>query len=155
MADQIRVNGNLHSHASITLKVDGEKFYGFTAVEYGDKRERTFKWGMTKDHAPRGRTRGKYQPEPGKLVGPVSSVQALLAKLAQGNAGGSFGDKEFLAVVQFVEDGEVPVTIELERCVVDGVKDAHSESAEANEQELSLSYFRVLRNGLTLASSSR
>jgi hypothetical protein len=154
MADQIRINKNIHSWGSITLKVGGEKFHGFTALEYGDKRERTFKWGMSKSHKPRGRTSGKYTPEPGKLVGPVSTVQALLVKLAAMSTDGkSFGDPEFPVIAQFTEAGEIPVTIELVRTCVDGVKDSHSESAEALEQEMSLSYFEVIRNGLSLAAS--
>jgi hypothetical protein len=77
MADPIRVNGNLHSWGSITVKIGGERYYGFTGVAYGDKRERTHGHGMGRHHAPRGMSAGKYTPEPLKLTGYKASIQEL------------------------------------------------------------------------------
>lgn len=154
MSDQIRVNGNIHGYGSITLKRNGKKYYGFKAAEFGDTRKRGKVAGMNKSQTYRGRTRGKYETEPGKLSGPVSTVQAFLDDIAADSADGkSFGDPEFEVTIQFVEDDDKPVTIVLEQCVIDGVKDSHDESVEAAMQELSIDYMRVTRNGKYLYSS--
>ena len=151
MSDQVRINGNVMSWGSISAKIDNEPFYGFTGVEFGDNRERAYVWGMGKSQAPRGRTRGKYTPEPGKLTGPISTVQALVDRLAaKASDRKSYGNVEFPVVIQFVDDGEVPVTVLLEGCVVTGIKNSHEESAEAVMQDVALSYMRVWRNGKCL-----
>lgn len=156
MADQIRVNDNIHSWGSITVKLGNEKYTGFTAVSYGDKRERTAVYGMGRHHAPRGRTRGKYSTEPGKLKGPKSSVQALVDALAAQSADGkSFGNTEFEIVIQFVELSEQPLTVVLERSVIDALTSSHEESADALEDEVSISYLAIRRNGKYLMDATQ
>lgn len=156
MADQVRVPDNIHSWGSITVKFRGNKYYGFTSLTYGDKRERVAVYGMGRHHAPRGRTRGKYSTEPGKLVGPKSTVQALINDLAAASSDGkSFGNVEFEAVYQFVENSEEPLHVVLERCVIDGVTASHEESADALQDELSISYLAIKRNGKYLFDATQ
>lgn len=153
MSDTIRINGNAHSWGSITAKVAGQKFVGFTKIEFGDKRKRGKKWGMGKDHAPRARSRGRYEPDPVKLTGPKGTVEALRAQLAALSASGtSYGDASFLITVQFVEAGDVPILVEIEDCVVDEDASSHEENPDPLEDTLSLDCMRIRRNGRTLHS---
>lgn len=153
MADQIRVNGNIYSWGSIRAIIAEEVYTGFTSISYGDKRERVQVYGMGRHHGPRGRTAGKYSTDPGKLGGPTGSVAALRARLAQLAADGvSFGNVEFQIVIQYVEPGssEIPLTVELDRCVLTANTSSHEESADPTREEVEINYMLVRRNGLTL-----
>lgn len=160
MADQVRINGNAHSWGSIIAKVDGERFYGFTSVAYGDKRERVKGYGMGRHQAPRSRSRGKYSTDPVKLGGPKSTIHALREKLAALAADGtSYGDVEFLLVVQYVEagvsGGEVPMTVEIERCVITANSTSDEEGSDPLKDEVEIDCMLIRRNGLTLFDSSQ
>ncbi len=156
MADQYRIPGNTLSWGSITATVDGEKYYGFTEVVFGDKRTREFVYGMATHQAPRGRTRGKYEPQEGKLKGPKSTVQALLTALASKSVSGrSFGDAEFEVVLNFSESDDTAITVVLESCTVDGVSSSHAEGPEALEDEVIINYRRIRRNDLYLFDARR
>jgi hypothetical protein len=159
MSDQIRVNGNAYSWGSIAVKIGGEPFYGFTAVSYGDKRERSKGYGMGRHQAPRLRSRGRYTTDPVKLAGPKGTVQELRAMLASSSADGvSYGDVEFLVVIQYVEatvsGGETPITVELERCVISADVSSDEEGPDFLKDEIELDCMLVRRNGLTLFDSS-
>lgn len=160
MGDQIRINGNAHSWGSIVAKVDGDRFYGFNSISYGDKRERVKGYGMGRHHAPRHRSRGKYQTDPVKLGGPKSTIQALRKKLAALSPDGvSYGDVEFELVVQYVEagvnGGEEPMTVELERCVISGNTTSDEENPDPLKDEVECDTMLIRRNGLTLFDSSQ
>ncbi len=155
MADQIRVNGNLHSWGSITVKLDGERFHGFTAIKYSDSRERVKAYGMGKHHAPRGRSRGKYAVEPVGLTGPKSTVQALRDALAARSTGGtSYGDVEFDIVVQFIEANDLAITDELEACVWTKNTVSHEEGPDPLSEEVELDCMKIRRNGKVLFDES-
>lgn len=155
MSDEIRINGNQFSWGSIILKIDGERFYGLTSLSYGDKRVRKKTYGMGKAQAPRGRTRGKYEPDPGKIGGAKSTVQALIDLLASKSSDGkSFGNVSFEALAQYIDEGENPITVRLEDCVVTGHASSESEGQDELNDELEIDYMRVYRNGKTLFDST-
>jgi hypothetical protein len=151
MADAIRVNGNQHSWGSIIIKVDGDAFYGFTAMSHGEKRERTKAYGMGRHHAPRGRSRGKYSTENAKITGWKGSVQDLRAALAaKSKDGKSYGDVVFQVVAQYVEDDDSPITEELIDCVWVADTTSHDESPDPLKEDFEIDYMYAKRNGLTL-----
>lgn len=155
MADALRVNGNMLSWGSITLKLDSERYTGFTSISFADKRERVKGYGSTRHHGPRGRSRGKYTIDPVKLVGWKSSVNALRIGLAaRSKDGKSYGDVEFQAVVQYVEDDELPVTVEIDRCVWTSNSSSDEESADPLKEEIELDAMLIRRNGLVLFDAS-
>jgi hypothetical protein len=155
MADAVRINGNQVSWGSIILKVGGERFHGFTSLAYGDKRERTYAWGMGKHQAPRARSRGKYTPDPVKLAGPKSSMQLLRQKLADLSEDGfSYGDVEFEITAQYSERDEPPMTVEIERCVIVANSSQEEESADPLKEEIEISCMKIRRNGLVLFDES-
>jgi hypothetical protein len=156
MGDEVRVNNNLYSWGSIKLKVAGELFHGFTSVSYADKRERVKAYGMGRHHAPRGRSNGKYSTDPVKLAGPKSTMQALRASLAAlAPDRRSYGDVEFMIVVQYVEPGENPLHVEIGRCVLTGNTTTDEENADPKSEEVEIDCMWITRNGLTLFDSSQ
>lgn len=154
MADEIRVNGNQHSWGSITVKVDGDRFFGFTAISYADSRERVKAYGMGRAQAPRGRSRGKYATEPVGLTGWKGSVQQLRQALADAGDGESYGDTIFQVVVQYVEDDDTPITVELEDCVFTKNTTSDEEGPDPLKEEIEIDCMRIRRNGLVLFDNS-
>lgn len=155
MADQIRVNNNQFSWGSIILKLNDDRFYGFTGITYADKRERVKGYGMGRHQAPRGRSRGKYTTDPVKLTGFKSSIAAFRAALAaQATDGKSYGDVEFEILVQYVETGEDPQDVEIERCVWTGNSTSEEEGADPLKEEIEIDCMLIRRNGATLFDDS-
>jgi len=152
MSDAIRVNGNQYSWGSILFKVDGDPFYGFTAISWAEKRERVPAYGMGKHQAPRGMSRGKYTAESAKVTGWKGSVQALRAALADSK--GNYGDKIFQGVIQYVESDEEPITEELVNCRWGGTTTSHEESGDPLKEDFEIQFEYGKRNGLTLFDNS-
>jgi hypothetical protein len=154
MADAIRVNDNQYDWGSIVIKVDGDEFYGFTAVSHSQKRERSKAYGTGKHRAPRGRTRGRYSAE-GKITGWKSSIQALRKKLAALSADGkSYGDAVFQVVIQYIEADEEPITEELVDCVIASEDASHEENTDPLKEEVGIDIMYIKKNGLTLFDNS-
>jgi hypothetical protein len=147
MSDQIRVNGNQLSWGSIILKLDNDRFYGFTGITFADKRERVKAYGMGRHQAPRGRSRGKYSVDPVKLTGWKRAIQdfrdALAAKAEDGK---SYGDVEFDVIVQYVDTGEESITVLIERCVWAGNSSSEEEGADPLKEEVELDAMLIRRN---------
>jgi hypothetical protein len=155
MADSIRVNGNLMSWGSIKFKLDGSLYVGFNSISYADKRERVKGYGMGQHHAPRGRSRGKYSTDLVKVRGHKTSVQALRAAIAAKSVDGiSYGDVEFEGVVQYVDTGEEPVTVELGGLVWAENTSNEEESADPLNEEFALDCMAIRRNDLVLFDAS-
>lgn len=155
MSDDLRINNNQHSWGSIILKCYSERFTGFTGISFSDKRERVKAYGMTRHHAPRGRSRGKYTIEPVKLTGWKGSIAALRAGLAALSADGiSYGDVEFQIVLQYVESGENPLTVEIDRCVWSSNSASDEESPDPLKEEIEIDAMLIRRNGLVLYDAS-
>lgn len=154
MSDEIRVNGNQHSWGSITVKVDGDRFFGFTSIGYADSRERVKAYGMGRAQAPRGRSRGKYATEPVTLAGWKGSVQQLRKALADAGDGESYGDTVFQIVVQYVESDDTPITVELEDCVWTKNTTSEEEGPDPLKEEIEIDCMRIRRNGLVLFDNS-
>lgn len=155
MADEIRVNGNQHSWGSITVKVNEERFFGFTAIGFSDSRERVKAFGMGRHHAPRGRSRGKYDVEPVSLTGWKGSMQQLRKALADaGSNAETYGDTIFQIVVQYVEADDTPITVELEDCVWTKNTTSDEEGPDPLKEEAEIDCMRIRRNGLVLFDPS-
>ena len=157
MSDLIRVNNNQLSWGSIVLKLDGERYYGFTSISFADKRERVKAYGMGRHQAPRGRSRGKYTTEPVKIAGWKASVQIFRQALANKSAGQkSYGDVEFQTLVQYIEsdntDGtsDLPLNVVIDRCVWTGNSASDEESADPLKEEIEVDCMYIRRNGLVL-----
>ncbi len=154
MSDEVRVNGNVHSWGSITVRINDERFFGFTAITFADSRERVKAYGMGRHHAPRGRSRGKYATEPGGLTGSKGTMQQLRQALADAGDGESYGDTIFQVVVQYVEDDDTPITVELEDCVWTKNTSSDEEGPDPLTDEIEFDMMRIRRNELVLFDNS-
>ena len=152
--DTISVNGNLISWSSCDLRINNDSFRGFTSFTYSEKRERSLGYGAGRAHGPRGRSAGKYTPDPVKLKGFKDSVNALREYLAALAPDGiSYGDVEVPIVLQFVEPGKDPVTLKFERCVWTSTSGGAEEGADPLQDEIEFSVMSVSTNGKTLYNS--
>jgi hypothetical protein len=156
MADPIRINGNLYSWGSIIAKVGPTPITGFTAINYGDSRERVKGYGMGRHHAPLSRSRGRYEVENPTLTGFKHAVQHLrdaLAKLAP--VPGGYGDTPFDLSIQATELGLPPLIVVIERCLIVGDSSSNEEGTDPLTEELTLDAMLIKRNGLVLFDASR
>jgi len=155
MSDAIRVNNNQHSWGSITFKLNGERYTGFTAISFGDKRTRVKAYGMGRHHAPRGRSKGKYETDPVKVTGWKSSVHALRVALAKVSLDGkSYGDVEFQGLVQYIERDDTEITVELDRLVWMSNTTSDEESPDPLKEDFELDVMLIRRNDLVLFDAS-
>lgn len=155
MADQVRIQGNVHSWGSIIVKIDGERFTGFSSISYSDKRERVYQWGMGQHQAPRGRSRGKYTPGACKLGGPPSSIQILREALSdKAPDQASYGNVSFEVVVQYIDVGEKPIQIVLQDCVWISNDTSNEEGADPLKEEFEFMPMLITRNGVILADAT-
>lgn len=153
--DTVRINGFACGWGSTELKFGGERFHKFTAVDYGDKRTRTFIYTANKSQAPVGRAPGKYEPGVLKLTGPKFAIQDLKAYFAaQADDGKSYGNAIVpKATLQFLE-GDNVMTVEFENVTWDSNANSHSESGDGMMTDIELQPERIKENGLTLYDSS-
>ena len=153
--DRKRINGNVYSWGSIVAKVGGEEFSGLVGVTYSQKRERTKQYGTGRHQAPRGRTRGKYSAEAKVTVvrGTMSDFINFLASRARD--GISYGDVVFQVTIQFVEDDETQMLVELLDCVISSEDATDDEGNESLKDEVGLDVMRIRKNGKTLYDSRK
>lgn len=154
MADSARINGNTYSWSSVTLKVDGDRYFGITAIGYGDSRERSKAYGMGRHHAPRGRGAGKYGTDPCTATMYKDTFDAFLAALAVAATDGkSVGNVQFQIVVQYVEN-DISITDEIEDCVLTKFAAKAEENPDSLMVELEIDCMRIRWGGKTLFDQS-
>lgn len=151
--DAVRINDNLYSWGSIEIYINGEPYRGITALSYGQNRERSKGYGTGNHRGARGRTKGQYEAE-ASFTAQVDSYDKICAALAAMSPDGqSYGDAPpFLIVAQYVEAGLVPVTIEIEGCVITGESSSESEGTDPSVVEVTVDPMRITRNGRSLAA---
>jgi hypothetical protein len=148
MGDAKRINGNMHSWGSITLKAGNERYTGVKGIDYGDKRERVKGYGMGRSQAPRGRSRGKYTTDPVKLTVAKGSAEEVRLMLAAAAADGvSIGDVSINITVAYFEDGDRPMSVLIEDCVLVTDQSSHAEGADPLDDTLEFDCMRIWRNG--------
>lgn len=154
MSDQQRINGNAYSWSSIYLEIAGEKYYGFTSISYADSRSREKGYGGGRHHAPRSRSSGKYEVEPVAVKFEKATADAVRLALAQqSESGTSFGDYEFLIIVQYVE-GDQEITDEIEQCTWTKTSNKVEESNGILYEEVEFDAMKIKWNGLYLFNDS-
>jgi hypothetical protein len=154
MSDDVRINGNMYSWASVVLKVDGERFFGITSISYADALERVKGYGMGRHHAPRGRSAGKYTIEAVTVKMEKKSSRDLRAALAaRATDGRSFGTVEFEIVVQYAE-GTAAHTDTIERCRWAKTSASHEEAPDPLYDEVEFDAMAIRWDGKTLFDSS-
>lgn len=156
MSDQVRINGAAHSWNSTIFKLAGDRYTGITSITFGDKIEASLGYGMGRHHAPSRRAAGKYVPDVLKIKGFKSTIEQMRTQLALLSPDGrSYGVPEVDCALQFVEPGDLTMSIQARACRV--VED--SASAEENPDplmdEITLQPRYYVRNGKTLFDSTQ
>lgn len=155
MSDQKRVNGNLYSKNSATIKIEGEVFEGWDSIEFGDKRERPFAFGAAKHGGPRGRTKGRYTPDPLIITAQADTARDIRDKLAGLSPdGASIGEPEVLITLTLSESKLGVSLVEFEACALTEMSDPIEDSAEHSTVKLTFQPMRIKRDGQTLYDSS-
>lgn len=152
MSDQVRINGNIYSWSSAEIHINGSIFRGITAINYSQTRERTKGFGSGNHRGARGRTKGKYECE-ADFTMQLDSFESMTDQLASMSPDGlSYGDVPFQVVVQYVEIGLRPVTIEIEDCVITGDSSGETEGTDPSVVEVTLDTMKIRRNGKSLSA---
>jgi len=156
MADTVRVNGFITSWSDISFKLNGERYYGITEINYSDTRKRTKVYGMGRTGTPRGRTRGKYEVGEVTVKMDFPAFVALRdAIAAESSDGNSYGDVEFEGVVQYTYGADDEThTDKLFRLTFDGVTNGASEGPDALMIDVTFDCMGISRDGKTLFDSS-
>jgi hypothetical protein len=155
MADKKRINGNLYSKASATIKIEGEAFEGWATLEYGDKMEAPFAWGAAKHAGPRGTTEGRYTPDNVVIGWHVDTAKDVRAKLAGLAPDGSSIGKPSVTIILTLDETALGVTIvEFESCRLREIGNSVEDSAEATLEKHTYQPLRVKRDGQTLYDQS-
>jgi hypothetical protein len=151
MADELRVRGRMASWGHLVFKLDGERYYGFTGLSFGDKRERVAGYGMGRHHAPRGVSEGKYTTEVLKVTGFVESVQALRKALAaKSEDGKSYGNVAFEGELQYAMPGKDPIQVEFLECYWQTSTTSNEENPDPLKEDFEVFVTYILRDGFSL-----
>lgn len=146
-----RINGNLHSHASIKLKAGTTLITAFKSITYGDKIERSMAHGADPSFAPIGRTQGKYTAD--QVVAEIEKGQAdeLRSALAQLSANGkSMGSVEVEIVVTYETPSRSLITDTIQRCKLAANAAKDDDGGDALYDTLTFDPMTILWNGKTL-----
>lgn len=155
MSDTVRVNGVQIGWPSISLKINGQAYTGLSAIEFGDKRERGFAYGMGRHGGPRGRPPGKYTPDPFSITAWTSTAAAIRKDIAaRASDGVSYGNVVCQIILQYVEQTDGTVTVEAQDCTLGEISASNEEGPDATNEKLVFQPMRIIRNGLTLFDSS-
>lgn len=151
MSDPVYINGHQHSWGSVKFKIDGEEFSGLSAIKFSDKLEKTKAYGTGKAHGPRARSRGKYSTELVVITFFTGSAQLLRAHLAEKSENGtSYGNVTFQMTLQFIEEGDEPVTVDFQDCEFSSNDASVEENPDPTKEDVGIDVMRILRNGLSL-----
>lgn len=148
--DRKKINGNVFSWGSIVAKANGQEFNGIVGVKYSVKRTRVKQYGTGRHQKPRGRTRGKYEPNASITVVRGTAADFINFLKSQAEDLKSYGDSTFHLTIQYVEDDETPMLVEIFDCVIAGEDSTDDEGNESLKDDFELDVMEIRKNGGTL-----
>lgn len=155
MSDTVRINGTQIGWASMSLKINGQSYTGITVIEFGDKLEAGFAYGMARHGGPRGRPPGKYTPDPFSITCWTSTGAAIRKDVAaRASDGVSYGQVICSIILQYVEQTDGVVQVEAQDARIAEISASNEEGPDATNEKVVFSPMRIIRNGLTLYNSS-
>jgi hypothetical protein len=155
MSDQVFVNGRAFSRSSCQLKMEGEEFFGFDTIEFGQSRERGIKYGSGKSAGPRARTGGRYKAKElvfGFQLDTAAAVKKSLARRA--SDGKSYGNPDVLWTLNVEEPGLEPQFYEFLNATLDDEATSVEDSTEGTVEKQTFNPMRIKQNGLSLYDQS-
>lgn len=155
MTDLIRISNDILSWHSQLLKIDGIPFNGFTALNHGEKRERTIVHAGRRDGRPVGKTAGKYSANPIALTMLRDSADKLTTYLTAKGLG-SYGDAEFVLFMQAIEaKAGALITVVATGCTIDSINEPSQEGIDPLLTEFEIGAMELTKNGKRLWSVVR
>lgn len=141
MADKVFINGNQYDYGSTELKIAAEPIYGYTAVNWSQKRERQKGRGAGKDRRPKGQTGGRYEADVVKVTVRRDTASQIKLMLAEQVDGSNYGNAVVPIVLQYVEDesNQDPVMVEFFDCTYQDDTNATEEEGGPDSVEISFS----------------
>lgn len=112
-----RINGKLHSYASLTLKAGTFKATAIKSLTYGDSRTPVEGYGASPSFGALARTVGKYETEVGTMEIEKGILADFRKSIADQTGSKDFGSTEFEIVVSYETPGRQLITDTLSRCV--------------------------------------
>lgn len=149
----VRINQNKYSWYSTLFRVASKQTERINAIDLSDKITKALPYGMRRDGRPLGVTTGKYEPE----VIVVKFFMDIWPEVEDtiSDGFGSSGNTNFPMLLQFVELGNIPITIMMSECTLVSRKLGHAEGVEASVMEAGFQPQGVSINGKTLYSNLR
>jgi hypothetical protein len=134
------INGNRHDFSSIELKLQGNVFIGFKAIDYSRTRERGMVPGNHPD--PLGKTRGKntYKATVELYIAEWNAFQAQL--------GDGYGDVFFQVLVTYSENGFDTIQDVINGCTMDSTEASGSSGTDPLTRKFELNPLKILFNGI-------
>ena len=145
MADKQFINDNTYSWSSLSLSIDGTKYYGIKSVTFGDKIEVALGYSTGKHFRPVSRTQGQYSAEDTKVTMRLDSWKAVADKL-----GSALSSKEVTISAQWQEKDLSTFSVSMERCRVIGVNITQDQVADESQVEVTFSVMSIKWNGKQL-----
>lgn len=144
-----RINGNLYSWASITIRVDSTLISNIKSITYGDARNRAKGYGAGRQFGPIGQTSGKYETE--KVVCTIEKQELtdLRKALADRAGSDSFGDSVFQIVVQYDESGR-HITDVIDGCSFSKNSSKADDGGDPLYEDVEFDCLSISWNGVTL-----
>lgn len=148
--DKVRVNGRLVSMASIILKIDSVRIFGFTAIDWDQSRERAFGFAADKTSRPSGTTAGEYVPGNCKIKMYTHTAQLVRKNLAESAGGKSYGDAKVGITLQIDEPGNMTQDVEFLECELEKETPSHTRGNEPSQEDFEFKNTGIITDGLTL-----
>jgi len=149
-SDKVRINGNLVSMASVIFKIDGERMFGFTSIDWDESRERAHGFAADKTSRPAGTTAGEYVPSPVKIKFYTHTAQLVLKNLAASAGGISYGDAKVGATLQVDEPGNLSQDVEFLEMQLTKKATAFARGNEPAQEDFEFTNCGIITDGLTM-----
>jgi hypothetical protein len=151
MGDTVRIQGNPHDWGSTIFKIASERYFGFSSIGWGEKRNRKPVFGSGRSRRPRGQTNGKYEPGTIKIKGEKAMILQLKEDLARLSASGrSYGDPKVPIVLQYIEYGQKPITEAFYNCAFISQDNQNEDNEDPITDEVEFTFEYHTTNGLHL-----
>lgn len=154
MSDSARVNGVQYGWSSIKFKIDGEPFSGVKSIDYSESVEQAMAYGLGKHFAPRGRTRGKYTPEPLVVEVFTATATEIMTLIAQRAGARGLSSVPLNITIQLIEPDEGVLTIECLDATFVKTEVGLAEGPDPITKKLTFQPMRYKHNGRTLYDTS-
>jgi hypothetical protein len=144
------INGVRHDFSSIELKLAGQIFIGFRAINYNRVRTRVMVRGNSPDPIAKTEGTNEYTADAEIYLAEWNLFQDTLIQAASAagldNGGSGYGDVLFQVVVTYTSPGFDTIVDVLDGCSLDSMEVTQSQSADPLVRKFNLSPLKITYN---------